>query len=190
MEEVDLGVEINGLMSLRESSADGTPGPGGTTEIPPYLWFAAHGTHLDSEGRKGGEVRGEEGSSRLWNETSRAYLDKGWMRDTSRSRGHTPVTHCAPSLPVTMSSTTIASDFLRPLVLSGPSGVGKSTLLNRLFANHPTKFGFSVSRKELDPPFFKFLQPSLLIQTRPVHHVLERSKESITTLSLKKSSSR
>lgn len=40
-------------------------------------------------------------------------------------------------------------DFLRPLVLSGPSGVGKSTLLQRLFAEFPDKFGFSVSRKEL-----------------------------------------
>lgn len=35
---------------------------------------------------------------------------------------------------------------LRPLVLSGPSGVGKSTLLQRLFADFPDKFGFSVSR--------------------------------------------
>lgn len=38
------------------------------------------------------------------------------------------------------------SDFLRPLVLSGPSGVGKSTLLQRLFVEFPDKFGFSVSR--------------------------------------------
>jgi len=80
-----------------------------------------------------------------------------------------------------MSSATIASDFLRPLVLSGPSGVGKSTLLTRLFANHPTKFGFSVSRKEPDLLFFKFLQPSLLIQTRLVHRAQERLTESITT---------
>ncbi|KAG8818497.1 hypothetical protein FRC17_010812 [Serendipita sp. 399] len=34
---------------------------------------------------------------------------------------------------------------LRPLVLSGPSGVGKSTLLKRLFKEHPERFGFSVS---------------------------------------------
>ena len=37
-------------------------------------------------------------------------------------------------------------DFLRPLVISGPSGVGKSTLLQRLFSEFPEKFGFSVSR--------------------------------------------
>ncbi|KZW00029.1 guanylate kinase [Exidia glandulosa HHB12029] len=36
--------------------------------------------------------------------------------------------------------------FTRPLVLSGPSGTGKSTLLKRLFAEYPDKFGFSVSR--------------------------------------------
>lgn len=35
---------------------------------------------------------------------------------------------------------------LRPLVLSGPSGVGKSTLLQRLFLEYPDSFGFSVSR--------------------------------------------
>jgi guanylate kinase len=34
----------------------------------------------------------------------------------------------------------------RPLVLSGPSGVGKSTLLARLFKEYPGVFGFSVSR--------------------------------------------
>ena len=82
------------------------------------------------------------------------------MCDASRSGGHIRVTRplcvtlCVPrSGPgqQIMSSAIIASDFLRPLVLSGPSGVGKSTLLTRLFANHPTKFGFSVSRKETVP---------------------------------------
>ncbi|KZT27723.1 guanylate kinase [Neolentinus lepideus HHB14362 ss-1] len=42
-------------------------------------------------------------------------------------------------------------DFLRPLVLSGPSGVGKSTLLTRLFAEYPDKFGFSVSHTTRAP---------------------------------------
>lgn len=36
---------------------------------------------------------------------------------------------------------------LHPLVISGPSGVGKSTLLQRLFADYPDHFGFSVSRE-------------------------------------------
>jgi len=52
---------------------------------------------------------------------------------------------------LSMSTTTVASDFLRPLVISGPSGVGKSTLLTRLFANHPAKFGFSVSHTTRSP---------------------------------------
>jgi len=34
---------------------------------------------------------------------------------------------------------------LPPLVMSGPSGVGKSTLIQRLFKEFPDKFGFSVS---------------------------------------------
>ncbi|KAF8957435.1 P-loop containing nucleoside triphosphate hydrolase protein [Flammula alnicola] len=42
-------------------------------------------------------------------------------------------------------------DFLRPLILSGPSGVGKSTLLQRLFAEFPDKFGFSVSHTTRTP---------------------------------------
>ena len=34
---------------------------------------------------------------------------------------------------------------LRPVVLCGPSGVGKSTLIGRLLAESPTRYGFSVS---------------------------------------------
>jgi len=41
--------------------------------------------------------------------------------------------------------------FARPLVLSGPSGVGKSTLLRRLFEEFPDKFGFSVSHTTRTP---------------------------------------
>ncbi len=36
---------------------------------------------------------------------------------------------------------------LRPLVISGPSGTGKSTLLKRLFEEYPDRFSFSISRQ-------------------------------------------
>lgn len=39
----------------------------------------------------------------------------------------------------------------RPLVFCGPSGVGKSTLLKRLMADHPHTFGFSVSHTTRGP---------------------------------------
>ncbi|KAI5298277.1 guanylate kinase, partial [Ascosphaera atra] len=39
----------------------------------------------------------------------------------------------------------------RPVVLSGPSGTGKSTLLKRLFADFPETFGFSVSHTTRSP---------------------------------------
>lgn len=35
-----------------------------------------------------------------------------------------------------------------PLVVFGPSGVGKGTLINRLIKEFPNSFGFSVSRTE------------------------------------------
>lgn len=37
------------------------------------------------------------------------------------------------------------------LVLSGPSGVGKSTLLDKLFKKYPQSFGFSVSHTTRKP---------------------------------------
>ena len=39
----------------------------------------------------------------------------------------------------------------RPIVFSGPSGTGKSTLIKRLFADHPDLFGFSVSHTTRKP---------------------------------------
>ncbi|KAJ2639340.1 guanylate kinase [Coemansia sp. RSA 1694] len=39
----------------------------------------------------------------------------------------------------------------KPLVVFGPSGTGKSTLLKRLFAEYPAEFGFSVSNTTRQP---------------------------------------
>jgi len=39
----------------------------------------------------------------------------------------------------------------KPLVVNGPSGVGKGTLINKLMAEHPSKFGFSVSHTTRGP---------------------------------------
>lgn len=40
---------------------------------------------------------------------------------------------------------------LQPLVICGPSGTGKSTLLKSLFAKYPDAFGFSVSHTTRSP---------------------------------------
>ena len=40
---------------------------------------------------------------------------------------------------------------VRPLVISGPSGVGKSTVIKALTARHPGRFGFSVSHTTRAP---------------------------------------
>ncbi|KAI3629019.1 hypothetical protein CBS9595_000091 [Malassezia furfur] len=46
---------------------------------------------------------------------------------------------------------------LRPLVLCGPSGVGKSTLIKRLFDEFPNKFGFSIRPGETDGKSYHFV---------------------------------
>ncbi|KAL7413627.1 guanylate kinase [Mrakia frigida] len=48
-------------------------------------------------------------------------------------------------------ASTSTPDFTRPLVLFGPSGTGKSTLLKKLLAEFPDKFGFSVSHTTRSP---------------------------------------
>jgi len=40
---------------------------------------------------------------------------------------------------------------LRPIVVCGPSGVGKSTLLGKLLKDYPDKFGFSISHTSRPP---------------------------------------
>ncbi|KAK4703125.1 guanylate kinase, partial [Phenoliferia sp. Uapishka_3] len=44
-----------------------------------------------------------------------------------------------------------AAALLRPIVLCGPSGTGKSTLLKKLFNDYPDKFGFSISHTTRAP---------------------------------------
>ncbi|EER32770.1 guanylate kinase [Candida tropicalis MYA-3404] len=48
-------------------------------------------------------------------------------------------------------SSSSSSNSTRPIVISGPSGTGKSTLLKKLFAEYPGRFGFSVSNTTRKP---------------------------------------
>lgn len=45
----------------------------------------------------------------------------------------------------------VIGEDLKPLVISGPSGVGKGTLISKLMEEFPTKFGFSVSHTTRAP---------------------------------------
>ena len=36
-------------------------------------------------------------------------------------------------------------ELYKPLIIVGPSGVGKSTLINHLTSKYPDRFGFSIS---------------------------------------------
>jgi len=79
--------------------------------------------------------------------------------------GNSEKSRCKSVLfPTQMSLTNL--NFVRPLVLSGPSGVGKSTLLQRLFSEFPDKFGFSISHTtrpprpgEIDGKHYFFVNP-------------------------------
>ena len=101
------------------------------------LWSATQSPH------KMAWVDCEKGKEWFW--TERRRLARVGMNKTRTAA------KMAVGDSVTLSRAFIVSmspypDFLRPLVISGPSGVGKSTLLQRLFSEFPDKFGFSVSR--------------------------------------------
>ncbi|RHY64816.1 hypothetical protein DYB34_007761 [Aphanomyces astaci] len=57
-----------------------------------------------------------------------------------------PDSELAPSSPIHSTNAR-----LHPLVIAGPSGVGKGTLINRLLAKYPSLFGFSVSHTTRGP---------------------------------------
>jgi len=66
-----------------------------------------------------------------------------------------PPTHPTPRTPIspyilTTPHLTVPND-LRPVVISGPSGVGKGTLYKLLLERHPSIFATSVSHTTRDP---------------------------------------
>ena len=67
---------------------------------------------------------------------------------SNRTTSTTTVTTNGASAASLPSATTSA---FRPLIICGPSGVGKGTLLNRLFADYPSVFGKKVSHTTRAP---------------------------------------
>lgn len=61
------------------------------------------------------------------------------IKKTQHINKYTPAFHFTPY------------KMVRPVVISGPSGTGKSTLLKKLLAEFPNKFGFSVSNTTRQP---------------------------------------
>ena len=53
--------------------------------------------------------------------------------------------------PVVAWSRGVIGDAEKPVVISGPSGVGKGTLINKLMKDFPAMFGFSVSHTTRAP---------------------------------------
>ncbi|GAA5840356.1 hypothetical protein JCM3766R1_001466 [Sporobolomyces carnicolor] len=50
-----------------------------------------------------------------------------------------------------MSAAAAVASAIRPIVICGPSGTGKSTLLKKLFSEYPDKFAFSISHTTRAP---------------------------------------
>lgn len=81
---------------------------------------------------------------------SAAPLVHSFVAAVARSPSSLAIRHARRppiSLGAAMPATTSASEQRpQPVVMCGPSGVGKSTLIKRLFGDFPDTFGFSVSR--------------------------------------------
>lgn len=63
----------------------------------------------------------------------------------------------------------VIGDAEKPIVISGPSGVGKGTLISKLMKEFPSMFGFSVSHttrapreKEIDGVHYHFTERSVM----------------------------
>lgn len=63
----------------------------------------------------------------------------------------------------------VVGDVKKPIVISGPSGVGKGTLISKLMKEFPSMFGFSVSHttraprdKEINGVHYHFAERSLM----------------------------
>ncbi|KAI5925512.1 guanylate kinase [Camillea tinctor] len=67
-----------------------------------------------------------------------AYRSRSFASTAAAMASSTPTTRAPPPDP-------------RPIVISGPSGVGKGTLFKRLFASHPSVFALSVSHTTRSP---------------------------------------
>ncbi|KAI0392734.1 guanylate kinase [Xylariaceae sp. FL0594] len=76
-----------------------------------------------------------------------------FQTSTSVPKSRAIVSRFAGTMAPTASSSTTTGlpPDRRPLVISGPSGVGKGTLIKRLFAAHPDTFAFSVSHTTRAP---------------------------------------
>lgn len=56
---------------------------------------------------------------------------------------------------------------IRPIVITGPSGTGKSTIFNKVMNENPNTFAFSVSRKLFFIVFFKKILVDLDTTRKP-----------------------
>jgi hypothetical protein len=62
-----------------------------------------------------------------------------------------PACSSSSSFAMSIHSNAVTAELTRPLVIYGPSGVGKGTLVGKLLEKYPTKFSLSVSHTTRAP---------------------------------------